>query len=290
MRKEIHVEQFFLTNLLRISIGGLLLILLADLILYPQDTVSLTLDVVVLSSNLTAYLIRKRNQTLAVLTVTGFLIAGMFYQSLLVPVNTSTALSILLLVGFVLSVMIKDWLLWLMHGITFSIVNIIFIIQWYKGQLAMAADGNEAITIAVTYSILYFILGYATYYLKSSYDQAQDQLREVNLQLAAKANEVEAQNEELIQIQENLSLVNEDLEKTIADRTENLRIKTEKLIKYSYTNAHHLRGPVARLLGLVAIRELEENPDNQFFFTKVKDQAEEIDTVVKQINRELENL
>lgn len=290
MRKEIHVEQFFLTNLLRISIGGLLLILLADLILYPQDTVSLTLDVVVLSSNLTAYLIRKRNQTLAVLTVTGFLIAGMFYQSLLVPVNTTTALSILLLVGFILSVMIKDWLLWLMHGVTFSIVNIIFIIQWYKGQLAMAADGNEAITIAVTYSILYFILGYATYYLKSSYDQAQDQLREVNLQLAAKANEVEAQNEELIQIQENLSLVNEDLEKTIADRTENLRIKTEKLIKYSYTNAHHLRGPVARLLGLVAIRELEENPDNQFFFTKVKDQAEEIDTVVKQINRELENL
>lgn len=290
MRKEIHVEQFFLTNLLRISIGGLLLILLADLILYPQDTVSLTLDIVVLSSNMTAYLIRKRNQTLAVLTVTGFLIAGMFYQSLLVPVNTTTALSILLLVGFILSVMIKDWLLWLMHGITFSIVNIIFIIQWYKGQLAMAADGNEAITIAVTYSILYFILGYATYYLKSSYDQAQDQLREVNLQLAAKANEVEAQNEELIQIQENLSLVNEDLEKTIADRTENLRIKTEKLIKYSYTNAHHLRGPVARLLGLVAIRELEENPDNQFFFTKVKDQAEEIDTVVKQINRELENL
>lgn len=290
MRKEIHVEQFFLTNLLRISIGGLFLILLADLILYPQDRVSLTLDVVVLSSNITAYLIRKSNQTLAVLTVTGFLIAGMFYQSLLVPVNTTTALSILLLVGFILSVMIKDWLLWLMHGITFSIVNIIFVIQWYKGQLAMAADGNEAITIAVTYSILYFILGYATYYLKSSYDQAQDRLHEVNLQLAAKANEVEAQNEELIQIQENLSMVNEDLEKTIADRTENLRIKTEKLIKYSYTNAHHLRGPVARLLGLVAIRELEENPDNQFFFNKVKDQAEEIDTVVKQINRELENL
>lgn len=290
MLTDKHVEQFFLTNLLRISIGGLILITLADVFLYPEDTTSITVDVVVLTANLMAYLLRKHSQTLAVLIVTTILTAGMLYQSILVPVNTTSSLTVLMMVGFILSVMLKGRLLLGMHVLTFFVLNLIFVIQWHKGMLVIAADGNEATTVAITYSILYFILTYATFYLKSCYDQAQLQLRELNIELTAKAHEIEAQNEELIQIQENLSMVNEDLEKTIADRTESLRIKTDKLIKYSYTNAHHLRGPVARLLGLVTIRQLEENPNNEFFFQKVKEQAEEIDGVVKQINKELENL
>jgi hypothetical protein len=81
--------------------------------------------------------------------------------------------------------------------------------------------------------------------------------------------------------------MNKDLERKVIERTEKLNHKNEKLIQYSYTNAHHLRGPVARLLGLVAIRKLETNPDNTFFFNKVEAQAHEIDTVVRQINIDL---
>ena len=60
------------------------------------------------------------------------------------------------------------------------------------------------------------------------------------------------------------------------------------MIKYSFTNAHHLRGPVARLLGLVAIKRLEPHSDNTFYFNKIEEQAIEIDTVIKQINIDLE--
>jgi hypothetical protein len=61
------------------------------------------------------------------------------------------------------------------------------------------------------------------------------------------------------------------------------------LIKYSYANARHLRGPVARLLGLTAIYKLEIKPDADFFIDKMVDQANQIDSVIKQINIDLES-
>jgi hypothetical protein len=72
------------------------------------------------------------------------------------------------------------------------------------------------------------------------------------------------------------------------ERTAKVHAQNEMLLKYTYTNAHYLRGPVARLLGLINIQKLEPNPDYNFFFTRVQDQSLEIDEVVKQINSELE--
>jgi hypothetical protein len=72
------------------------------------------------------------------------------------------------------------------------------------------------------------------------------------------------------------------------ERTAKVHAQNEKLLKYTYTNAHYLRGPVARLLGLINIQKLEPNPDYNFFFCNMEDQALEIDSVVKQINSELE--
>jgi signal transduction histidine kinase len=74
----------------------------------------------------------------------------------------------------------------------------------------------------------------------------------------------------------------------VNERTAKIQSQNEILIKYSYTNAHHLRGPVARLLGLASIYNLETNPDYNFFIRKMADQAKEIDDVIKQINSELE--
>jgi hypothetical protein len=73
------------------------------------------------------------------------------------------------------------------------------------------------------------------------------------------------------------------------ERTQKVHDQNQMLLKYTYTNAHHLRGPVARLLGLINIHKLDPNPDYNFFMTKMEDQAMEIDSVVKQINEELES-
>ncbi len=115
-------------------------------------------------------------------------------------------------------------------------------------------------------------------------------LRNVNIELHEKSNEIVAQNEELLQIQDHLNSLNATLEKEVSERTFKIKEQNEMLVKYSHTNAHYLRGPVARLLGLASICKMESNPDYDFFISKMLDQTKELDEVIKQINIELESI
>lgn len=168
--------------------------------------------------------------------------------------------------------------MWIMHGLVFAIINSIFILHL-----------DDAVTAAITYSTLYFILTYATGVLKFNYDTIHLDLSLTNLQLNEKANEIARQNEELLRVRDNLSTLNLHLEKIVNERTAKIQIQNEVLIKYSYTNAHHLRGPVARLLGLGSIYELDMKSEPDFIIEKMVQQAIEIDTVIQQINTDLES-
>jgi len=284
----INIEKFFLNTLLRVSIIGVFLILVADLSINPEDTLSLSIDVVILLTCVGSYLIRIRYPTVAVLLLTGMLLLAMIYQSLEVPANTTTSFSIILVVGFIISVLLKRLTMWIMHAIAVSGIFFILGFQFINPALRFSPTTNDLTTIAITYSILYVILTYATYALKSSYDKIHQYLKDSNQELYQKANEIEAQNDKLLQVQNNLNALNADLENTVNERTGKIRAQNEILIKYSYTNAHHLRGPVARLLGLAAIYKLEANPDPDFFIGKMVDQVYEIDNVIQQINKDLE--
>lgn len=271
-----NIEKFFLNTILIISIAGVALILMANILLFPEDTLSIIIAASILIACSTSYLIRTKYPTAAVLIITSVALAGMSYQRLTIP-HTTTTLAVVLIVGFVFSIMLKGRTMWIMHGITFLIINTIFVYHI-----------PDAVTAAITYSTLYFVLTYATGVLKASYDRIHQYLRDSNLQLVEKTKKIEAQNEELLQIQDNLSALNLDLEKVVNERTAKIQLQNEILIKYSYTNAHHLRGPVARLLGLASVYKLEPNTNPDFFIEKMVDQAHEIDAVIKQINIDLD--
>lgn len=272
-----NIEKFFLNNLLKIIIAGISLILLSNLIFFLEDLLSIYISIIILIACIFSYVVRNRYPTLSVLIVTLVALSAMSYQRVTLPA-TSTTLSVVMIIGFVYSVMLKGRIMWLMHSITFIILNTLFVI-----------NVDDKITAAITYSTLYFILTYAAGILKHNYDKINNSLTHINVELNKKANKIEAQNEELLQIQENLSNLNRDLERLVNQRTEKIQIQNETLIKYSYSNAHHLRGPVARLLGLAHVFELEKAPNTKFFVHKMVEQAKEIDTVVKQINTELES-
>lgn len=271
-----NIEKFFLSTILLISIGGVFLVLLSNILLFREDTLSIFISAAILCACIIAYSLRLKYPTIAVLTLTSIALAAMSYQRLTVP-NTTTTLSVVMIVGFIFSVMLKGRIMWIMHAITFVIINTIFVLHLH-----------DAVTAAITYSVLYFILTYATGVLKASYDRIHQYLRDTNIALNDKAKEIEAQNEELIQIQDNLNELNSNLEKIVNERTEKIQVQNELLIKYSYTNAHHLRGPVARLLGLATIYKLERETNPDFFIEKMVEQANEIDSVVKKINTDLD--
>jgi len=115
---------------------------------------------------------------------------------------------------------------------------------------------------------------------------------EVNQRLLAelkdKSDEIAAQNEELMQSEENLSKVNLHLENLVEERTKKIREQNEMLLKYAYSNAHHVRGPVARVLGLIQVSKMKTDLDFPWFFEKVETEAKTIDAILKRIASDFE--
>ena len=274
--EAINIEKFFLNTLLKVSILGVFLVFVANVVLFPEDVLNVYISLIILITCVLTHAIRNRYPTAAVLLLTTVVMVAMVYQRLKAP-QTTTTISVILILGFIYSVLLKRNLMWAMHVVALIILNTIFVIE-VKG----------AVTAAITYSTLYFILTYATWVLKANYDKMNKSLIATNRELHEKTIEIAAQNQELLQTHDDLNVLNSDLEKIVNERTAKIRLQNQILMKYSYANAHHLRGPVARLLGLASIYRLEPTPDPDFIISKMVEQAYEIDSVIKQINTDLE--
>jgi PAS domain S-box-containing protein len=62
-----------------------------------------------------------------------------------------------------------------------------------------------------------------------------------------------------------------------------LQLRNSQLAQFAYMISHHLRAPIARILGLASI--FNNNPDEDaFILEKIKESTEELDQVVQDIN------
>ena len=75
-------------------------------------------------------------------------------------------------------------------------------------------------------------------------------------------------------------------------KTENIKRQNEQLLKYAHANAHHVRGPIARLLGLIQLTKLKtkEPVDYPWFFDKVEYETKAVDEILHRIALELQKI
>lgn len=127
-----------------------------------------------------------------------------------------------------------------------------------------------------------------------AYEREQDEVVKVNLELQQKNAEVLEKTIELEKNKEELQTTNERLNELVAERTKKLVEINERLVEYAFFNAHKVRGPLARILGVVKVVELHKSKsalDLISFndYTELyKKAALELDEVVKEINLLLE--
>ncbi|MBS1682147.1 MAG: hypothetical protein JST48_10565 [Bacteroidetes bacterium] len=291
MKREKPIEAIFLESLLKMSLAGILIVIGVDLF-FNQITVvrSAIVNSIILLAILISFALYKKGHFISAVLSLGFMaMFAMFYQSILAETITTSSMAVVMVIGFGFSVLLKGRLPILLHA--FTLLGVIVVFAWLSLHPLRynKPDASEIIVAGVTYVILYFIIAYSSLILKQRYDDAYDKLALQNYELIEKANEIETQNEELVQSQENLHNLNIHLESLVNERTEKIKKQNEQLIRYAYSNAHHMRGPVARLLGLVHLSKIESSIDYPLLFKKMEEQAKEIDDVVKEINRELEN-
>ncbi|MDN4165860.1 hypothetical protein QWY31_10115 [Cytophagales bacterium LB-30] len=103
-------------------------------------------------------------------------------------------------------------------------------------------------------------------------------------------HELQMLNEELTSSNEEIASLNENLEAIVADRTERINRQLEQLRHYAHANAHEVRGPLARILGLMYVIKQESDwQTKQELLELVQLSATELDEVIRKINRLLEH-
>lgn len=64
---------------------------------------------------------------------------------------------------------------------------------------------------------------------------------------------------------------------------ENLALKNRQITEYTFFNSHHLRAPVARLMGLIYLFNVEDpaSPDNRDLMQRILTEVEEMDRLIR---------
>ncbi|HCZ34705.1 MAG TPA: hypothetical protein DHV26_02115 [Cytophagales bacterium] len=104
-----------------------------------------------------------------------------------------------------------------------------------------------------------------------------------------RTKEILTQHDEIKRQNSEIRNLNINLEKIVEERTRKIEIQNKKLIEYANFNAHQLRAPIARVLGLL---ELARMNDEEFtmdvLLNMLKGEIDDLDRIVRSMSRALE--
>ncbi|TZF80804.1 tetratricopeptide repeat protein [Pedobacter sp. BS3] len=101
-------------------------------------------------------------------------------------------------------------------------------------------------------------------------------------------NQLTALNQEILLQKENLDRINHNLEAIISERTNDLKVKNDKLSQYSFHLSHQIRSPIATIKGLMSL-EKDNLIDREEFIQQLERCVNDIDNKILHINEMLHN-
>lgn len=102
-------------------------------------------------------------------------------------------------------------------------------------------------------------------------------------------DKIEEQNKVLLRQSQELNVLNNYLGELVEQKTRSIKDQNEMLVKLSFTNAHKVRGPVARILGLITVFRMETDLNHPWIFEKVESEVKNIDQILLTISHDLDS-
>lgn len=120
--------------------------------------------------------------------------------------------------------------------------------------------------------------------------QLNKDLMRVNKEIQEKNERLQASEEELTASSEALKKNNENLNNLVELRTKALLKQNSMLIQHAFLNAHKVRSPLARILGLVNLLGYEVNGNNRGkeLIARLNNSASELDAILQEVRANLE--
>lgn len=119
-------------------------------------------------------------------------------------------------------------------------------------------------------------------------DHQKEELMEKKVIVEQQKEEITAQAENLMQLYKEISEINNNLEQLVRERTEELADQNKRLAEYAFTNAHKLRGPLTRIMGLINIIHIAPTVEEKLVYINLLNEASaQLDKVVHTIQKQI---
>jgi signal transduction histidine kinase len=122
--------------------------------------------------------------------------------------------------------------------------------------------------------------------IRNEYTQERKLIIEQKSLLEKQNSQIDQQNKEILSFNDGMYYLNQQLGKLVEERTKQLEEQNIKLINYAFYNAHKVRSPLARILGLIHLLQMEENIDEtakRFYLENIVRNIAELEQVIKNI-------
>jgi len=185
------------------------------------------------------------------------------------------------------------------YVMAYAILDIAFIITWLE-QLTWLESGILTVYSLNIGTVLQFVFlsisigesiketynqrNEAQQLLLQEYKRNNDLQEQVNKELEQKVKErtleLEERNDVVLKQKVEIDAINDNLEVMVRKRTKQLEDKNSRIKEYAFSNSHIVRGPLARILGLVSIAEHEPK-----VIELIEKNAKELDIVIKEMTQ-----
>lgn len=190
--------------------------------------------------------------------------------------------------------------------IAFIFLDVSFLISGLEGFDLIASNIVTVYSFNVGIILQFIFLSIAvgesireTYKLKNEADakllqeyKKNDELKEkINRELEQLVRErtsaLEDQNVKIEKQSEEIRGMYDNLELIVKKRTHELEEKNNRIRRYSFSNSHIVRAPLARILGLTDVARME-NDISLELFELIRKNAKELDHVIREMNKILD--
>jgi len=149
-----------------------------------------------------------------------------------------------------------------------------------QSTLQQAYLKQQGYVLAGTIALFILAAGIAFLYYRyyKNKTKANNELKQLN-------DEIIFQREELKVANEEIRSINENLENIVRQRSNHIEFQNHQLTEYAFFNAHKVRGPLARILGIINLIKI--NPEwlqSDNLVEKLEEAAQELDESIKEIN------
>jgi len=171
----------------------------------------------------------------------------------------------------------------LAYGVVISLLSFTSVLDSLSSQNPNYSLLSREFDFLVNTSVLILV----TFYLKENFLSFRESAEVNNERLKISTEKLLHQNQQLYDQQVELNILRNNLEKIISGKIMESRTQAEILKEYSFVNSHHVRAPLARVLGLIDLIEVENQRNNSSsnVLHNIKTDAEELDVILRKINK-----